>query len=45
MSHLRATAAALLALSVTAAAVRAAPYDTLFVFGASESDSGNAYAL
>lgn len=45
MRHVWTLAMALAAGGLVAAPARAAPYDTLFVFGASESDSGNAYAL
>ena len=45
MRHFRVLAAAAVAATLAAGSAGAAPYDTLFVFGASESDSGNAYAL
>lgn len=45
MAHLRALAAGIVAAVVAAGSATAAPYTNLFVFGASESDSGNIYAL
>lgn len=45
MSHVLAIGAVLVAGALMAGSARAAPYERLFVFGASESDSGNAFAL
>jgi phospholipase/lecithinase/hemolysin len=45
MHQLRALKAAVLAVTLAGGPAAAAPFDQVFVFGASESDSGNIYAL
>ncbi|TPG57732.1 PEP-CTERM sorting domain-containing protein [Roseomonas nepalensis] len=45
MNSVRAWAAAIVVAGLAAAPAMGATYDSLFVFGASESDSGNIYAL
>ena len=45
MNQLRAFKAAVLAVGLAGGSAAAAPFDQVFIFGASESDSGNIFAL
>ena len=45
MSYVRTFKAAMLAITLAGGSAAAAPYERVFIFGASESDSGNVYAL
>jgi phospholipase/lecithinase/hemolysin len=45
MSYVRTFKAAMLAIALASGSAAAAPYERVFIFGASESDSGNVYAL